>query len=376
MRSRALYVVALAAALAAAALFLSLRPGEKPAESTGTTIPATATPEKVTLLGSGATFVHPQLDAWAKEFMRRGPGVVIEYSPTGSGAGQEQFLAKLVDFACSDPPLPSGALAQARRDPRGVIQLPLVIGSVVVIYNLPGLEGRLRLSGEVLAAIYLGEIEYWDDPRIASLNSDLRLPHERIVAVHRSDSSGTTQIFTEFLRKSSRGLWPPELVGKAVEWPVDKTGRGLGGKGNQGVADLVSRTPGSIGYVEYAYAALAKLPHALIENAEGRFVDASPETMTSALRGALAKLPPRPDDDFNEFWGGVIFAPGEDSYPITSFSFLLLYKSYPPSKAEAVKRFVEFIYTEGRGLMVEGYVPVPEELASYALRAIEIIGSG
>ncbi|MEM4475072.1 MAG: substrate-binding domain-containing protein, partial [Fervidicoccaceae archaeon] len=156
MRSRALYVVALAAALAAAALFLSLRPGEKPAESTGTTIPATATPEKVTLLGSGATFVHPQLDAWAKEFMRRGPGVVIEYSPTGSGAGQEQFLAKLVDFACSDPPLPSGALAQARRDPRGVIQLPLVIGSVVVIYNLPGLEGRLRLSGEVLAAIYLG----------------------------------------------------------------------------------------------------------------------------------------------------------------------------------------------------------------------------
>lgn len=389
-----LVVLATLIAVAVVAAYVLLR-GERAEEvSTGTITPTetpTRTPEgtvtqtpsptptprtPVKLLGSGATFVHPQLDYWAKKFMERFPHVTIEYNPTGSGAGQAHFLDKLVDFACSDPPLRQDRWQQARNDPRGVVQLPVVVGSVVVIYNIPGLEGRLRLNGEVLSLIYLGEIEYWNDPRIAALNPGLKLPSERIIAVHRSDASGTTQIFTSFLHRSSGGLWPGELVGLSVDWPVDRTGRGLGGKGNQGIADIVARTPYSIGYVEYAFAKLARIPYALIANAEGEFVDATPESMARALVGAMERLPKDPRDDFSEFWNAVIFARGKGVYPITSFSFIILYEAYPPEKAEAIKAFVEFIYKEGRNYLVEGYVAVPDEIAAYALRALELIRSG
>lgn len=331
---------------------------------------------QVVLVGSGSTFVYPQLDAWIKEFNKKYPNVRIEYNPTGSGTGQTQFLQGVVDYAASDPPLPESRWQEARSSSRGVIQMPIVIGAVVMVYNIPGLEGRLKLDGEVIARIYLGEIEYWDDPRIKALNPDLNLPHERIIAVHRSDSSGTTHVFTLFLYKSSNGVWPKELVEKAIEWPVDKTGRGLGGKGNQGVADLVQRTPYSIGYVEYSYAVLTNMPWALVRNAAGKFIDATTETMMEAARNAFPKLPPSHRDDFNEAWDAIVFAPGENSYPITSFAFLLLYEAYPREKAEAVKKFVEFINREGQDIIVKGYIPIPREIREYNLKAIQLIKEG
>lgn len=332
---------------------------------------------RVILLGSGATFIYPQIDQWAKALSNQYPNIVVEYSPTGSGTGQTQFLQKVVDFAGSDPPLPRESWEKARSDPRGVIQLPVVIGSVVMIYNIPELRDvKLNLSGEVIALIYRGEIEKWSDPRIQALNPGVTLPDKPIVAVHRSDSSGTTHIFTLFLYKSAGKLWGTELVGKAIEWPVDKTGRGLGGKGNQGVADLVSRTPYSIGYVEYVYAHLLKLPMALVQNAAGLFVEATSETMKEAAKNAMNKIPNSVEDDFNEFWDSVVFAPGEKSYPITSFSFLIFYKNYPADKAEAVRKLIEFILVKGKDYLVEGYVFIPDELVKFNMKAINLITGG
>ncbi len=358
------------------ALFLlgGERISQQQTQVTQTTPPPGETP--VVLLGSGATFIHPQLDYWAKEFMKRYPNIRIEYNPTGSGTGQTQFMQKVVDYACSDPPLPTKRWQEARSDPRGVLQLPIILGAVVVIYNIPGFEGKLKLDGETLALIYLGEIEYWNDERIQRLNPDLKLPAQRIIAVHRSDSSGTTHVFTLFLYKASNGKWPKTLVEKAIEWPVDKTGRGLGGKGNQGVADLVQRTPYSIGYVEFAYAYIAKMQYALVKNAAGKFVDATPETIMEAAKNAFLKLPPSLEDDFNEAWEAIVFPPGENSYPITSFSFILVYKIYPKEKAEAIKKFIEFINTEGQRLIVPGYVAIPEDIRRYNLRALEFIKEG
>ncbi|MFN4045998.1 MAG: phosphate ABC transporter substrate-binding protein PstS [Acidilobaceae archaeon] len=332
---------------------------------------------QVVLLGSGATFIHPQLDKWSKEFSALYPNVRIEYNPTGSGTGQTQFMQKVVDFAASDPPLPTSRWAEAKERPEGVIQMPIILGAVVMVYNIPGLEGRLKLDGEVIALIYKGEIEYWDDPRIKALNPDLKLPREKVVAVHRSDSSGTTHVFTLFLHKAAPNVWTKDLVEKAIEWPVDKTGRGLGGKGNQGVVELVRRTPYSIGYVEYSYAYLTKLPWALVRNAEGFFVDATPESMMKAAENAYPLLPPSLEDDFNKAWEAILYAPGKDSYPITSFSFLLFYKVYSPDKVEAVKRFIEWVNTEGQKPknIVEGYVAIPESLRQFNLRAIQLIKS-
>lgn len=337
----------------------------------------TETPRQVVLLGSGSTFVHPQLDKWAKEFTTLYPNIRIEYNPTGSGTGQTQFMQKVVDFAGSDPPLPTSRWAEARERPEGVVQMPVVLGAIVMAYNIPGLEGRLKLDGEVIALIYKGEIEYWDDPRIKALNPDLKLPNQKIVAVHRSDSSGTTHVFTLFLHKAAPHVWPKDLVEKAIEWPVDKTGRGLGGKGNQGVVELVRRTPYSIGYVEYSYAYLTKLPWALVRNSEGLFIDATPETMMKAAENAYPLLPQSLEDDFNKAWEAILYAPGKDSYPITSFVFLIFYKVYSPDKVDAIKKFIEWVNTEGQKPknIVEGYVPIPESIRQYNLRALQLIKS-
>jgi len=328
---------------------------------------------EVRLVGSGSTFIYPQLQAWIQAFTERRPDVVIEYTPTGSGAGQAQMLVdKTVDFAGSDPPL---TREQYERYKGQVVQLPVILGAVAVVYNLPGVED-LRLNGEVLALIYLGEIEYWDDPRIAGLNPGVDLPHERIIAVHRSDSSGTTHVFTLFLHKASGGLWPAELVGKSVEWRVDATGRGVGAKGNQGVAQAVQSTEYSIGYVEYSYALGAGLPMAYIENAYGEYLKPSPESIQAAARAALPAMPDSPLGDWSGVLEAIVYAEGEGVYPITSFSFLIFWTTYPPEKAEAVKSFIEFIMTEGDNYIVEGYVAVPEEVKRINLKALDIIKAG
>jgi len=329
------------------------------------------------LRGSGATFLQPQLEAWIQKFMKKHTNIVIEYQGIGSGAGQEQFFKGLTDFCGSDPPLNHEKWLKYKGK---VLQLPVILGAVAIVYNIPEIPSNvhLKLSGKVLALIYKGKIEYWDDPHIRELNPELadRLPHKKIIVVHRSDASGTTQIFTTFLHKAAPEIWTKDLVGKTIDWPVDSTGRGIGGKGNPGVTAAVANTEYSIGYVELAYALKNNLALAAIENREGVFILPSPETIQAAAKYALTTglLPTSPDKDFSKEMDAIIYAPGKDSYPITAFSHIFVWKSYKnKAKAEALKKFIEWIYTEGSNYIIEGYVAVPEEIKKIGLKAIEMI---
>lgn len=325
----------------------------------------------VTLQGGGSSFLYPQIQAWIDQYSRENPNVTINYSPTGSGTGQSQFLQGVLDFAGSDPPLKRGVWEKYRGD---VLQVPVIVGAVVVVYNVPGVGPGLNLSGEVLAKIYKGEIEYWDDPAITSLNPHTSLPHEKIMAVHRSDSSGTTNVFTLFLHKAAPDTWPEDLVGKTIDWPVDSTGRGVGGKGNQGVAEQVRQTPYSIGYVELAYATQTGLPVARIENSAGRFIEPSNETIMAAAEGAISGMSIGPRDDWNPVFEAIVYAPGEDSYPIATLSFLILRASYnDQAKAEALAGFLEWLAHEGYKHVVKGYVPLPESARHVLTDAANIL---
>ena len=327
-----------------------------------------ASDAEVSILGSGSSFIYPQMSVWIPEFTRRHPRIVLNYNPTGSGTGQKQFFSRLVDFAASDPPLTRDVWLKYRGR---VIQMPVVLGAVVITYNLPS-GGQLRLDGSVLAKIYRGEVRYWDDPLLRELNPGMELPHKEIVAVHRSDSSGTTNIFTFFLHKASPRDWPLDLVGKSVEWPVDSKGNGVGAKGNQGVTQVIMNTPYSLGYVELSYALENDLPMASVRNAEGRFVSPSAQSVMEAARNAFPLLPKSPLDDFSLDLDAVVYAPGEGSYPLTSFVHLILWTSYG-EKAEAIREFVRFVNTEGQEMIVEGYAPIPPELRTVNLKALGLI---
>jgi len=338
--------------------------------TTVTTGPSETKPaKKVSLLGSGATFPYPQIAAWIDDFTKKHPEISINYNPTGSGTGQEQFFTKVVDFAASDPPISKEKWEEWKGK---FVQMPFVIGAVVMTYNLPEAKG-LKLDAETIALIYKGEIQYWNDERIRKLNPEINLPNKRIIAVHRSDSSGTTDVFTNFLHKAAPNVWPKELVGKSIEWPVDKLGNGVGGKGNQGVAEVLRTTEGSIGYVELNYAFELNMPTALIKNREGYFVMANETTIMEAARGALAKLPSSPDGDFSGDLDAILYAPGKLSYPIASFSHLLFYTSYPEDKVAAIKEFIKYVNTEGQEKVIRGYIPIPKEVRELNLKALDII---
>lgn len=254
--------------------------------------------------------------------------------------------------------------------------MPVVIGMVAVVYNLPGV-GELRLDGETLARIFSGEVEYWDDEAIRRHNQGVDLPHERIVVVHRSDSSGTTEVLTRFLHKSAPQLWGEEMVGKSVDWPVDRTGRGVGAKGNQGVLEMVLRTRYSIGYVEYAYALDSGVGVARVMNRAGNFIAPSPQAAQEAARAALGVIPESPLGDWSEAFDAIVYAPGEGSYPLTSWSFLLFHTNYPDEgKEQAVRTFIEWLNTEGQEHIVEGYVPIPPEVRQVNLKALDQVSAG
>ena len=337
-----------------------------------------ATPNKtVYLRGAGATFLQPQLEAWIQEFMREHEYVVIEYQGVGSGAGQEQFFKRLVDFCGSDPPLSRDRWIEYKGE---VLQLPVILGAVAIVYNVPEIpeNTRLNITGEILALIYKGEIKYWDDNRIKEINPGLnnKLPHKEIIAVHRSDASGTTQVFTAFLNRASPETWPENLVGKTIDWPVDKTGIGVGARGNPGVVATILNTEYSIGYVELAYALKNDLDIAAVMNREGVYVLPSPNTIQSAARNALKTglIPSSPLEDFSRELDAVLYAPGEDSYPLTAFSHIFVWRTYgDKTKAEALRTFIEWLYTEGDKYVVKGYVAVPEEIRSIGLKAVELI---
>lgn len=306
------------------------------------------------------------------DFNKRYPNVTVNYNPTGSGTGQEQFFSRVVDFAASDPPISKEKWESWRGK---FVQMPFIIGAVVITYNLPDIgTAKLKLDAETIALIYRGEIQYWNDERIRKLNPELNLPEKRIIVVHRSDSSGTTDVFTRFLHKAAPQAWPKELVGKSIEWPVDKKGNGVGGKGNQGVAEVLRTTSSSIGYLELNYALEINMPTALLKNREGVFVEANETTMMNAARGAAASLPNSPDGDFSGDLDVMLFASGKLSYPITSFSHLLFYTSYSDSaKAWAVREFIKYVNTEGQRKVLRGYAPIPEEVRQLNLKALELI---
>ena len=310
--------------------------------------------QQVTLNGAGATFPFPLIDTWRVEYQTVKPEVSINYQSIGSGGGVKQFIEKTVDFGASDAPLTPEEIQQAP----GAVHIPETIGSVVAAYNLP-IEG-LKLTGPILADIFLGKITTWNDPQIQSINSGLTLPAEDIVVVHRSDGSGTTFVWTDYLSNVSSG-WDQQIgKGKSVQWPV-----GVGAPGNEGVANSINTTPNAIGYVELAYAITTGMKHAEIQNQAGNFIQASINSTEAAVASAASSLPAG-----DQPWTNVtmVNAPGADSYPIASFSYLLLYKDLTtnPSlndqnKAQNLVDFINWAVTDGQQFGPDlGYVPLPD----------------
>jgi len=316
----------------------------------------------ITLNGAGATFPYPLISKWSFEYHNQYPNIQINYQSVGSGAGIRQITAKIVDFGASDAPLTKEEYASAQ----GILHIPHTLGAVVVAYNLPNINKGIKLSGEVIADIYLGKIKHWNDPAITSLNPDITFPDKEIIVVHRSDGSGTTFIFTDYLSSVSKEWNSRVGKGKSVNWVL-----GLGGKGNEGVTALVKQNPYSIGYVELAYAKLNNLSYAYIRNREGNFVEPTLENITNAAR-SLSTLPKG-----DAVWSSVsiVNAPGKDAYPICSFSYILVYKNQTDyAKGKELARFLWWIVHEGQNYSSElMYAPLPENIVKLNENTIKLM---
>jgi len=297
--------------------------------------------------GAGSSFVYPVLSRWAADFKKAG-GDEINYQSVGSGAGIAQIKAGTVDFGATDKPLPPEELAAS-----GLVQFPVVVGGIVPVVNLPGLRpGQLRLTGPVLAGIFAGQYKKWNDPAIAKLNPGLHIPPTDISVVHRSDGSGTTFNFTHYLSQVSGG-WQKQIgEGTTVNWPT-----GVGGKGNEGVANYVRQIKGGIGYVEYAYALQNKMSHAVVQNKAGRYVQPNAQTFSAAagtVDWARAK----------DFYLLMTNAPGANAWPIAATTWVLMYKQPKnPANSVAARKFFNWSLTKGQKQAVAlDYVPLPGPL--------------
>ena len=314
---------------------------------------ATTTTSGVALNGAGATFPFPIYRKWFDDYAAK-TGVKINYQSIGSGGGIKQLQEQTVDFGASDAPMSDEEMAKAKGGP--IVHIPTVLGAVAVTYNVPGIETNLKLSGDVVADIFLGKLTKWNHPRIAALNPGAKLPATDILVVHRTEGSGTTYIFTDYLSTTSAAWKSGPGKGKDVQWPV-----GLGGKGNEGVAGTLKQTPGAIGYVELAYATQNKLAVAAIKNADGNFVTPSTQSATAAAAGAMTTLPPNTD-----FRVSIVNAKGADAYPISSFTWLLVYRNMPDAaKAQKLKDFLAWALHDGeQTASTLDYAPLPPVLVS------------
>jgi phosphate transport system substrate-binding protein len=307
---------------------------------------------QTTLTGAGATFPNPIYSKWFDAYHKQ-TGVQINYQSIGSGGGIKQYTEGTVDFGASDGPMNPDQMAAVQGE---VLHLPTVMGAVVLTYNVPGLtDVRLKFDGPTIADIFLGKITKWNDSRIAALNPGVSLPASDLIVVHRSDGSGTSYIFTDYLSKVS-SEWKSK-VGKStsVNWPT-----GLGGKGNEGVTEQVKQSEGSIGYVELIYALANNLPYADVKNADGKFVEPSLESVTAAA--STAKFPANTD-----FRVSITDAPGAAAYPISSFTWLLIRpKMKDPAKAKALKDFLKWMITSDAQQMAAElkYAPLPKEVVA------------
>jgi phosphate transport system substrate-binding protein len=331
--------------------------GSPPQQQSGPPPQAAAESHGAQINGAGATFPNPIYSKWVSEYTRVRPDVRINYQPIGSGGGIRQLTERTVFFGASDMPMTD---AQLKAAPGPILHVPTVLGAVVPIYNLQAVAD-LKFTGPVLANIYLGKIRKWNDAAIAKLNPGVTLPATDIVVAHRSESSGTTFIFVDYLAKVSPEFRKTVGVNAAVNWPV-----GIGGKGNEGVSGLVAQTPGAIGYVELIYALQNNISYGSVQNAVGEFVKASPESVTKAAAGAVV-----PDD----FRVSITNAPGPGAYPLSSFTWLLLYtEPSDKSQAKAMNEFVKWALTDGQKLATDlGYAPLPQNLATRELMALETI---
>lgn len=309
--------------------------------------------------GAGATFPFPLIDTWRVQYQKVKPDVNINYQSIGSGGGIKQFTAKTVDFGASDAPLSAAERAKAP----GAVHIPETIGSVVAAYNIPGIPDKgLKLTGPILADIFLGKIKKWNDPRIQSLNQDKKLPAADIVTVHRSDGSGTTFVWTNYLSDASPQFNQTIGASKSVQWPT-----GVGAPGNEGVANAIKGSPNTIGYIELNYALQTKTPYAFIQNKAGRFIEPTLESVKQAAADVAAKGLPAGDKSWEKV--SLLNDNGSNAYPIASFSYLLLPKDLGTSanmnqaKAKALVDFISWAITDGQKLASNlGYVPLPDQV--------------
>jgi phosphate transport system substrate-binding protein len=316
--------------------------------------------QKMQITGAGATFPAPIYTKWFSEYNKLHPNVEINYQPVGSGGGIRQLQNKTVFFGASDGPMTNDQLTAA---PGKILHLPTVLGSVVPVYNVPGAPADLKFTGALLADIYLGKITKWNDAAIAKVNPGAKLPGLDITTVHRSDGSGTTYIWVDYLSKISPEWKRRVGVATSVNWPG-----GLGGAKNDGVAALVKQTPGAIGYVELIYALQNNISYGSVQNMAGAFVKASLDSTTAAAAEAVAKMPA-------DFRVSITNAPGEKAYPISSFTWMLFYES--PSDKASAKTMVEFMQwalTDGQKFAGDlGYAPLPAPVVKLELDALKKI---
>ncbi len=312
---------------------------------------------QMTINGAGATFPYPIYSKWFDEYAKVDPSVRFNYQSIGSGGGQKQILAQTVDFGASDGPMSDDNLAKA---PGKLLHIPTVAGADVVAYNLPG-NPVLKLDPDAIAGVFLGQIKKWNDPKITALNPGIKLPDQDIVVVHRSDGSGTTYIWTDYLSKIS-SEWKQKVgTNTSVNWPT-----GLGGKGNEGVAGQIKQTPGALGYVELIYAVQNKMPYADVKNASGEFVKASLESITAAM--ATAQIP----DDFRF---SMTNAPGKGAYPIAGATWLLVYEQQKdPMKGKKLVEFLKWAMKDGEKMARDlQYAPLPENVQERVLKRVDEI---
>ncbi len=339
-----------------------------------TPTPTVRWPEK--LLGGGATFVNPLMQKWAYEFLKERGLFGVDYQSIGSGQGIAKLKEQAVDFAASDGPLKKSDWEELKNVRGGVIQIPITVGSVVAIFNIPGLN-ELKLSQEALLKIFDGSIKKWNDPQLVEFNPQLENVDKDIIVIYRADRSGTTYVWTDFLEKVSRGKFPRDMSFKLPDEVVDKA-RFIGAKGNEGVTEAVKNTQYSIGYVELSYAMLSGLGHAAVQNKAGNFVKASTESVMEAIRSLIEYVElPDPLDDWSAVSLIKLDPPSPNAYPIVSFSYVMLYVENSPEKAAALREFLTWVYQKGQRYVadVPGYIALPDNAVQIGLKGVSYIKS-
>jgi phosphate transport system substrate-binding protein len=313
--------------------------------------------QTTTLNGAGATFPYPMYSKWFSEYHKLHSNIEVNYQSIGSGGGIRQVLAQTVDFGATDGPMTDDQLSQAKTK---ILHIPTVLGADVPAYNIPGVSGELKFTPDVLAGIFMGKITSWNDPAIAKANPGVSLPNQSIIVVHRSDGSGTTYIWTDYLSKISSEWQNGPGKGTSVKWPT-----GLGAKGNEGVAGMIRQMEGAIGYIELIDAVQNKIPYGSVKNAAGAFVQASLDSVTAAA----ASVKSMPAD----FRVSITNAPGKDAYPISSFTWLLIpAQSKDANKGKILVDLLNWVVDDGQKMTSDlSYAPLPESVAAKVKDAIK-----